>query len=499
MATSRYIDLLQHIPGSEYSRLVKFAAAASKKAATPTLIRLSTDQLRKYPRKRLTPSYLTTTIKFKNEKDIFSDAVKVLERYLLFRHSGDPKKDLLAPRTGVDTEAEKALTLLAIYERLGLGHHYNRALNRLRKAVSKHPGDPEAHYTAYRLALIEAHAYSTEMHREPDPGVEQAIIALDRFYVSSRLKLYCEILNRRALLNATDEIKYPLLLPFNKLRPVIKEARSVQLYHSLYRMLETWKDKYFEDYLQTLLANWKGLSKAEALGLFTYGINFCSLKIQQEESRYLTKVWDLYMHMHRNELLLAEGQISPWQYKNMVEVGLRLKHFDTTRELIDHYKKHLPNEYSFMAAYTSMVYSFRATKQYANVARFLTQLDKEFSNKKMDITLRISVRKYQVMLGLTLDDESMVSIASKSLKQLLRRKSSVSESHKSAFSAFLSIANRIMLLSLYKAPVDYKELREDVLKRKDMSERNWMLKLLESKGKGLARAKRSKPHKNNVK
>ena len=50
---------------------------------------------------------------------------------------------------------------------------------------------------------------------------------------------------------------------------------------------------------------------------------------------------DLYIEGIKNNILLENGQISPWTYKNVVKLGLGLKRFEWVESFVREYSQYL--------------------------------------------------------------------------------------------------------------------------------------------------------------
>ena len=74
--------------------------------------------------------------------------------------------------------------------------------------------------------------------------------------------------------------------------------------------------------------------ETEAKEILDAALNYCIIRMNAGEEPYVREAFELYCQSLENGLLLVQGQITPWSYKNVVTIGLRLKEFDWVEKFI---------------------------------------------------------------------------------------------------------------------------------------------------------------------
>lgn len=218
-------------------------------------------------------------------------------------------------------------------------------------------------------------------HRSQRSGathLQATVDGLDTFYLFSKLKYSCTILNNRKVV----DVDYENLL----LEEILSHLRKrnydhipgIAIYFRIYEMLtEPHLDIHFSQLKQLLAAHIDTFTKSEARDMFAFALNHCIGRINKGQSDYLGEILELYQQGLDQEILIENGQISPWDYKNIVVVGLRREEFAWTETFIRTYKEKIPESFR-ENAYTYNLAKFYFYKhEYSQVLKLLQQVEYE--------------------------------------------------------------------------------------------------------------------------
>lgn len=240
---------------------------------------------------------------------------------------------------------------------------YSGALKRLQNRLSKSPSvSYDLYAKTFELADIEDQKFQQSAIRKYDENLAKASFNLDAYYLTIKLRHYCVMLNNEMLLAVSypkdwmseitdllagsDYLKEPPILLYYELLMALKNTDGY----------DYWYDRLKADFLEYS----HHLSPDEQRGYLTMAINFCGAKIWKGEERYVEQMLNLYQYGLEKGILLTNGQMSPWTYKNMVRLGINLRLFDWLEAFIFDYKDLLPEEQrddAFHFSLSDMYYS----------------------------------------------------------------------------------------------------------------------------------------------
>ena len=485
MRDSRFIQLLRHVPKTEHKWILPFAHSETVRSSTLKLLEYCFHFGPKFTSPKLRKEVAQKAIGSGDVKDAMKEGLRVLERYIVAKQHRFSDHDPLSARVEAPDEVEGLLRLCEIYERLGLDVHRRHViarLDQLLKPMGKESAD--RHYYAFRRALSDTHAARPDQRRREDPSLQKAIQSLDLFYISTRLKLSCELLNRQPILNHLPEdhaisIVEPLLR-----KPYASQSSILQLYASLHAALSNREDTArYEKFRQMLLESDSSLTVMETHSLFALAINYCLQKVNAGQGDYRREILSLYRAMDERNIMKPEGYTPPWHFRNMVEGALRLQEWDAAKRLAKKYAPALPDDYRFLADHIDMVYHFRRG-DYEQAERYFRKLDRQHGSRGMDDHFKLSQKKYEAMTYLILrnaDDKISDLLANSILayKQFLRRKKLFTDDIKKSCWCFIRVIEALQREKKTDLPSVLSEVRD----APSILEREWLLEYISDRMK----------------
>lgn len=327
---------------------------------------------------------------------------------------------------------------------IGLRHtkaydRYEQVLNRVTAAASK---DPEQHsdqlWHSYRLSTEQDYYANHIVARRDLSGLTQMEQRLDHFYLAEKLKNAVEGLIRRNMVKVTAESR----LLAEALREVAdnletyRQVPAIFLYYRVYEMLSHQDEQYYHEALRDL-KEWEGhFPTAERAWLYNYFQNYCIREINRNNLHFLDELFQLYQSQLQQELLLDEGYLSEWHYKNIVTVGLRLSALDWVHHFIEQYRHRLRPESAENAYRFNLAAYYHAAGAYDKVLDLLTQV--EYSDPRYNQGAKaLLLRTYYVLEA----DEALFSLVD-SFHQYLQRNRLMADSRRNGYYHLFRLTRR---------------------------------------------------------
>lgn len=259
-----------------------------------------------------------------------------------------------------------------------------------------------------------------------DTRMQRTLEKLDRFYLTQKLQLGCEVLNRRRIVNTTYE---PELL--EELASYLKDADSelakepvIQLYTLVLELLKETSDEAFARLMQALETNQDLLSKATGLAMYSYAQNYCIRQINKGRKEFLNTLFLLYQQMLSNQFLLEEdGSLAHWNYKNITTVALRLRKFDWVNDFLGNFKAKLKEDIR------ESVYRYNLAAANYEQADYTAALKLLQQTTFTDVHYDLSARSMILKIYYEMEDDDALGYAIQAFEVFLRRNKSISKDH----------------------------------------------------------------------
>ena len=301
-----------------------------------------------------------------------SDLLKLIERFL-------------AQEVFEQKKLRKSAFLIEAVGKKELSELYGSTIKRVKHLTHKQSLKTAEFYSD--LFEIEKKYYeyilssetAADIKRKTEKNLEEMMSNLDSFYIAEKLKYYCEILYRKAEFSQDYQVKF--------IPEIIKQISNTQnellsppeaIYFQIYQTLIDSENEDHFNGLKVLLAKYiHYFPTSEAAALYSLALNYCTIKINKGEQKYLQEYFELNNILLEKELIFSDGLLNPWQFKNIVLIALRLGKFEWTENFIYNYKERLPPSLKENAVTFNLALLFFYQKKYGKVIEQLQSVEYE--------------------------------------------------------------------------------------------------------------------------
>lgn len=323
--------------------------------------------------------------------------------------------------------------------------------------------------------MIERNFYELldfETRRGDKSNVEDISNNLDLFYFTEKLRMTCETLSRKNLKLHDYELSFfKEVIELIESHPsLLNQSPAMAVYYQIFLILNNPEKEEFYYELKTLLETHAKFfpPKIAVEELYTSAQNYCVKRINLGDHRFLAELFDLFKLLIENGLVIAEGQISPWYFRNIIVVALRLGHYEWAEDFINTYNEYLPsllreNSVSFNLA---QIYFYQ--KNYERVIEQLRNVEyDDFSYNLVSKSILIATY-YE-----TDEIEPLYSLLD-SFQTYLNRQKDITISRKKSYLSLIRYTRRLSRV----IPTDNKgieKLRMDIENDKETASKAWLL------------------------
>ncbi|CAN5124504.1 hypothetical protein BH09BAC1_BH09BAC1_10930 [soil metagenome] len=346
--------------------------------------------------------------------------LKLAEQYIAYRRFS--QNDLL-----------ERYQLLESYNQRNLDKHYQFVYGQTIKQLEELPNrNHEFYHLQYALADISNRHFLKQQIRRYDDRLQLAADNLDQYYLAAKLKYSCEMLDRKMSIAAEYEVRFADVVRQLVEANVGLQTPPIAIYHTILNMLLDMDNTTYFNKLVELTEQHKGHFPLDELkDLYSYAINYCIRRVNKGAPEFLKELFELYLKSLDAGTLMDGGYLSPWAYKNLIGVGLRLKKFDWTEDFIREYNAKLAPEFQANALHYNLAELYYYKQDHSKA---LTHLNKvEFS----DIYYNLDTKKMMLKIYFELDEiDALLSLLA-SFKMFLKRTKLISSGNKVAYLNFV--------------------------------------------------------------
>ncbi|MGK0389038.1 MAG: hypothetical protein ACI94Y_001772 [Maribacter sp.] len=360
--------------------------------------------------------------------------------------------------------------LMNAYVKRGLDKNYNFIYNKA-QALQENSlkRDSNFYYRAFLLKNVAAEHFDKKKVRKNNLHLEQLTQTLDIYYLANKLKYTCHILNNNKFISGNNtQLPSEIIQLLN--RNDFSNYPAIHLYFNLYQLMTEENEVFFSEVKKLLNEYQQTFEKEELKEIYYYLINYCITQLVKNKNTdyYLLELYGMYQKGIESELLLEDGFISPWTFKNVIKIGLRLEKFDETASFVELNKIRLKPKFRTDAYHYSMAELFYKKKDLNKSIRHLNNVDYS------DIYYILGAKKLLLKIYYETDEYDALESLLNSFQTYLKRNKLISEDNREIYLNFTKCLNKII-----KDQNNKFQLKEQIENTSPLTDKNWLLQIIQ--------------------
>jgi hypothetical protein len=221
--------------------------------------------------------------------------------------------------------------------------------------------------------------------------------------------------------------------------------KAIPLYYTIYHSLhdDIKEENLLESFqgLKNMLEeNGESLGPVQQVDLYSFASNFCIRQINLGHDEFRRELFLLYKYGLNFNLIIENGMISEWHFKNITALGCSLKEYEWTENFIQTYKEMLPAHRRENAYNYNLAHLYYYTKRYSDAISVLLLV--QFTDVKYHLnTSFLLLRTYFALK----DTEALLSLID-TLRIYVMRNRKITTDQKRGYTNFLRFAKKLVLI-----------------------------------------------------
>ncbi len=315
--------------------------------------------------------------------------------------------------------------------------------------------------------------------RSTKSNLENIVKYLDRFYLAEKLRYASTILTHQHF----AAVDYKMLFVDEILNHVAhndySEVPAVIIYYQILLTYKEPENRIHYDKLKEFLKLYiNKFPHVEAKEILDSALNYCIIRMNAGEENYVREAFDLYIQSLNNGLLMVQGQITPWSFKNVVTIGLRLKEFDWVETFIFEFSKMLDVRYRENAVTFNLAQLYFYKKDFRQVIEHLSKVEYE------DFTYNLNSKTLLMASYFELDEIEALNSLLDAFRLYVQRNKNLTQNKGKHYLNTISLVRKLARIR----PRDTKEVEKlirEVENTQGVVSKNWIMEKLEGlKGAG---------------
>ncbi|MBP7185060.1 MAG: hypothetical protein KBA06_06100, partial [Saprospiraceae bacterium] len=361
---------------------------------------------------------------------------------------------------------------LTAYSDKGLLKHYSlyykKAIANLESSTYR---NQDYYYKKFLLANVSDEHFLKQKVRKFDDSLQVKSNNFDIYFLSNRLVYICNMIDRQRSISAPYQIRFvdEVITMVEKIN--FADYPAIHLYYQLLITINNEEnDEYFPLLKELFIKYLIYFSENERKQLYFLILNFTIRKIRAGNIIFVNECLELYLKGLDEHLLFENGYLSPWTYKNIIKLGLRLERYDWSETFAINNNGLIAEEFRTAALHYNLAEIYYYKSEFNKAWEHLNKI--EFS----DVHYVLGAKILLIKIYYNQQDLEPLHSLIQSFKIYLKRNELLSEQVRNSYLNFLNILSMILKFDVKHLDEIYQQFDSS----KVLVERNWLQLVLES-------------------
>ncbi|MBK8296003.1 MAG: hypothetical protein IPK91_01685 [Saprospiraceae bacterium] len=204
----------------------------------------------------------------------------------------------------------------------------------------------------------------------------------------------------------------------------------------------------------------------EARDIMNSAINYTIQKQNQGQLKYSKENFELWKQGLENQSVLINGELSPWAFKNIITLALRLNEFNWTEDFINSFKTKINKEYRENAINYNLASLYFYKNEYNKAIPLLQQVQFD------EVTYGLGAKSLLLACYYELDEYDALQSFYDSFKLFVNRNKSITEERKISYLQLIKLTKKLTENNDNKLKLT--QLKKEILESQATS-KSWLL------------------------
>lgn len=364
------------------------------------------------------------------------------------------------------------LCLLRSYHKRQLNQAFENFFEQSTQLLKEIPTGNAAYYQYQFLVNFEYYQFAHNSGRSKDVQLQTISDALDTSYCVEKLRIACFQKSHMAFTQTAYETRLlDEVLQYVEEKDLLQIQAVAVYYYAFNALMKPEDEKYFLALKNILELHAAIFPLSDLKDIYLLAINYCIRRINNNDQKYISEVFDLYKFGLNNEVLLQNKTLSRWTYNNIIAAGLRLEEFAWVKNFIFDYKNSLD------PIHQEGSFNFNLSKFYFEKGDYKKAMPLLLLMEYDDLLLNLGARTMLMKMYFELEEFDALDTLLMTFKAYLMRKK-VYGYHRENYLNIIRFCKKLTRINPYEAKAK-STLQEQIMATEKLTEKKWLLEQLD--------------------
>lgn len=317
---------------------------------------------------------------------VMSFLLKTLEEYLIIKEAKN-------------SEIGENILLTRAYRKLKQPKLFQQNLKKTTELLTQKTFRSQDYYEHLFELELETYHFNLGQQRNAPSNLQHLSQTYDLAFIIQKLRQSCLMLAHQSVYKSEyDTGLLPLILNYLTDHELLEKHPAIAAYFYFYQAGQpNQQEQNFQLFKNIVFEHFDLFPKEEQRNLYLLATNFCIKKYNQGEQKYLREVFSWYKNGLERTVLVENGLLSHFTFKNIAATALKLQEFAWTENFIENYQHFLTPK--FRETYTHYSLSKLRYNQgnYQEAMQRLLQM--EYNDLFLNLDAKVMLLKMYFELG----------------------------------------------------------------------------------------------------
>ena len=304
------------------------------------------------------------------------------------------------------------------------------------------------------------------------PATDQT---LDTHYFLQKIKLICHALNEAQFTKFDYTVQNADFIIERIENSLLKTHPIISIYLHIYALFTHSQPDEHLTKTKEILSRLSALHTQEQKTIYQYFINFCIIQINRGHAHFEQELLDIFISYNQT---ISDPYISPFRFKNIVNLSLKLKRYAFAEEFITHYGQKLPEDIR------STTIAFNMAKLYYETKKYDMAIDTLLYTVNDDLTYNLSAKLLIAKTFYEKGEYTFLSSFLESFRIYILRNKEMNTTLKKNYHVFIRFCGKLIALQ-NKKEKEIAAFNTKILSMENLPDKLWLLEKINELGLSL--------------
>ena len=203
-------------------------------------------------------------------------------------------------------------------------------------------------------------------------------------------------------------------------------------------------------------------------------MNYCVYLINKGKAVYFQELFTVYELALKEEIIIKDGRLNQMHFRNIITVGLHLKHYNWTESFIQNYANKTESDDKSSLIRFNLAKLYFHKKDYTSVIGQLK--DVEYNKTDFQLGSKILLLQTYYELG----EEETLDALCESFRIYLLRNKNISNEYKQQYYQIIKFVRKLIFTNPYEKD-KFRKLKAKAMDTQSLVEKKWIIEKIEEK------------------